>query len=161
MKEDITQEVLSGEVIGYNAFLSADKVYSVDDLMGVVRKFIAENDEYESASYVVRELPGIDYDAIPDLPQDGAPLAVLRDYVANLPEEVHKDAEDVLNMSIECASHGDASELVPEYLDKPGTFKKCYCGRTKIGFACDVAALMFKIEDLEFLEDYEEDEEVD
>lgn len=56
VKEDITQEVLSGEVIGYNAFLSADKVYSVDDLMGVVRKFIAENDEYESASYVVRVL---------------------------------------------------------------------------------------------------------
>lgn len=157
VKEDITEEVLSRETIGYNRFIGADKVYSVDDCIEAAREFVKNPAEYESASFIVRELPGIDYDAIPDLPLDGAPLAVLRDYVANLPEEVHKDAEDVLNMSIECASHGDASELVPEFLDEPGTFKKCYYGRTKIGFACDVAMLLFKIEDLELCEDEEVD----
>lgn len=155
VSDDITDEVLSRETIGYNRLIGADKVYSVDDCIEAAREFVKNPAEYESASYVVRELPGIDYDAIPELPRDGAPLAVLRDYVANLPEEVHKDAEDVLNMSIECASCGDESELVPEMLEKPSEFKKCYTGRTKISFACDIAMLLFKIDELEFLEDEE------
>lgn len=153
VKEDITEEVLSRETIGYNRFIGADKVYSVDDCIEAAREFVKNPAEYESASFIVRELPGIDYDAIPDLPQDGAPFAVLQDYVASLPDEVRNDAQSLLNVAVECASCGDASELVPEMLDKPSEFKKCYTGRTKISFACDIAMLLFKIEELEILED--------
>lgn len=157
VKEDITEEVLSRETIGYNRFIGADKVYSVEDCIEAAREFVKNPSEYESASFIVRELPGIDYDAIPDLPRDGAPFTVLQDYIASLPDEVRNDAQSVLNVAIECASCGDASELVPEMLGKPSEFKKCYIGRTKISFACDVAMLLFKIEDLELCEDEEVD----
>lgn len=155
VSDDITDEVLSRETIGYNRFIGADKVYSVDDCIEAAREFVKNPAEYESASFIVRELSGIDYDAIPDLPRDGASLIGLRNYVEKLPAEVFNDAKSVLNVALKLAERGDASELVKAYLNEPSTFKKCYTGRTKISFACDVAMLLFKIDELEILEDEE------
>lgn len=149
------QMILSRETIGYNRFIGADKVYSVDDCIEAAREFVKNPAEYESASFIVRELSGIDYDEIPDLPRDGAPLIGLRNYVEKLPAEVFNDAKSVLNVALKLAERGDASELVKAYLNEPSTFKKCYTGRTKISFACDVAMLLFKIDELEILEDEE------
>lgn len=157
VSDDITDEVLSCETIGYNRFIGANKVYSVDDCIEAAREFAKNPAEYESASFIVRELSGIDYDAIPDLPRDGAPLIGLRNYVEKLPAEVFNDAKSVLNVALKLAERGDASELVKAYLNEPSTFKKCYIGRTKISFACDVAMLLFKINELEILEDEEVD----